>query len=173
MSKDNAILLGLAAAMAAVAALAVYVPQHLRLEEYRSQALAQQAVLDDEAHKVAVVPELIRQVQTLKDRYGDFDRRLPKRQELHEFLKQVNSALTRSDLANLSIEPGNPTREEYFHTLPIVMKFRTDYLTLSSFLDQLEGMQRLSRVQRLVLHREEKDQELSVELQMSIFFTES
>jgi len=173
MTKDSWIVLAAALGMVVVAAMAVYLPQQRKVEAYRTTAVSHQATLAAEAQKVAVVPEMIRQVQALKARYGDFDRRLPKRQELHEFLKQVNATVARPGLANLSIEPSSPTTEEYFNTLPIGMKFRADYLNLAEFLGQLEGMERLSRVQRLILQHDEKSGELGVELQMSIFFTES
>lgn len=173
ISRDSLIMLGVTVAMVVAAVMIVYLPQGRKLDQLHAQATTQQLALESEAQKVAVVPEMIRQVQSLESRYGDFGRRLPKQQELHEFLRQVNSSLAESELTDLSIEPDNPTKEEFFHTLPIIMKFRSNYLTLANFLSSMEKMERLSRIHRLVIRNDEKGQNLNVELQMSIFFTES
>lgn len=171
-TKDSLIMLGIAVGMVSATYLAVYAPQGRSLDELSAQIVTKQASLDMEAQKVSVLPEMIRQVESLKIRYSDFDRRMPKGRELHEFLRQINSKLPSTELANLSIEPGNPSREDYFNTLPIIMKFRANYLSLAEFLSHLERMERLTRVQRLILQKDEKASDLTVELQLSIFFTE-
>ena len=53
------------------------------------------------------------------------------------------------------------------------MKFRSSYMNLAGFLDRVENMERLSRVQKLIINNDDKGDELDVELQMNIYFTES
>lgn len=172
-TRDNLIVLGLAAAMLTVAVVVIYRPQTQRLEQLQTQITSQKLALEEATQKVAVVPEMTRQVQAMKDRYQDFDRKLPKQQELHEFLRQISNNVDSSQLVNQSIEPGNPTRQEFFNTLPMIMKFQGRYLALTNFLEHLDTMERLSRVQKMILTSDGKSNDLNIELQMNIYFTES
>ena len=106
-------------------------------------------------------------------RYANFDRRLPKRQELGGFLRQISNDLVLEKLVTQLIDPGNPTREELYHTLPINMQLRGSYLSLASFLEQLERMERLTRVGKLKISSDPQDDKLKIEMQMNIYFTES
>ncbi|MFB3891508.1 MAG: type 4a pilus biogenesis protein PilO [Phycisphaerae bacterium] len=171
--RDNWIVLGIAVAMTLTAILGVYARQGRKLDELQARMVAQRARLESESQKVAIVPEMIRQVQALKNRYSGFDRKLPKSKELSGFLKEISSCVSQMDLTNQSIEPLSPTRQEHFNTLPIKMKFHGTYLSLAAFLDQVERMERLSRVQKLTIAGGEKGSELDIELQMNIYFTES
>ena len=166
--KEVCIVAAVILAMIGVASLAFYIPQGRKLEQIRTQITTQQRTLEASVQSVQSLPVMIQQVQALKNRYRDFDRRLPKSQELHEFLRQISGYLGQKELRTASA-----TREEHFNTLPISMKFRSSYLNLAGFLDRVENMERLSRVQKLIINNDDKGDELDVELQMNIYFTES
>jgi len=172
-SKDTWIAAGILAALVIAALVAVYVPQSRRLERLRTDTASLRTQLEADMQKVAVVPELIRQVQEMKALYKDFDRRLPKQKELGGFLREISTKLAEEKLTNQIIEPGNPVREELFHTLPIIMRFEGDYLSLASFLNGVGSMQRLMRVEKLNACLNERTHSLDLELQMNIYFTES
>jgi len=173
VTRDNWIVLGVAAAMVASATIVVFVRQGRQLDQLHARIAAQENDLKAEADKVAVVPDMIRQVETLKDHYSGFDRKLPKSKELNEFLLQISKSLSQAKLSNQSIEPGNPTKQDYFNTLPIIMRFHGTYLSLADFMSNMESMERLSRVQKLIVASDEKSKDLNIELQMNIYFTES
>ncbi|RPI59734.1 MAG: hypothetical protein EHM48_08425 [Planctomycetaceae bacterium] len=171
-TRDELIMLGLAGVVLVGVTLVVFVRQGRQLDDLKGQIASRQAALETDAQQVAVVPTLIRQVQDMKNRYSDFDNKMPKRHELHAFLKQVSTSLSDAGLSNQSIEPGNPTREEHFNTLPIIMRFKGNFLALAGFLDDLQKTERLSRVQSIKIASDEKG-ELNILLQMNIYFTES
>jgi Tfp pilus assembly protein PilO len=175
MTRDCWIVLGLVGVLVGATVALVFRPQGRQLDELRTQIATRQNVLESDAQKVAVVPEMLRQVQEMKQRYRDFDRKLPKRKELGGFLREISGNLSEERLANQLIEPGNPSREELFNTLPIVMKFRGSYLSLASFLKRLDEMQRLSRVEKLKIDCNAKDDSaaLDIEVLLDIYFTES
>jgi len=175
MTRDCWIVLGLVGVLVGATVALVFRPQGRQLYELRTQIATRQNVLESDAQKVAVVPEMLRQVQEMKQRYRDFDRKLPKRKELGGFLREISGNLSEERLANQLIEPGNPSREELFNTLPIVMKFRGSYLSLASFLKRLDEMQRLSRVEKLKIDCNAKDDSaaLDIEVLLDIYFTES
>jgi Tfp pilus assembly protein PilO len=166
------------AAVGAATAL-VYLPQWRKLQDIRSKIALEQCRMVEDAGMAAGVPGLVRQVQGMKKRYGNFDRRLPKRKELGGFLREISSHLSEESLSNQLIEPGSPQRAQLFHTLPIVLRFQGSYLSLASFLKRLDHMERLTQVEKLfVQHKggtlpEEAGDNLEVEVQMNIYVTES
>jgi Tfp pilus assembly protein PilO len=173
-NRDNWIMLGILGAMSLAVALAVYLPQARELERLRCQIVTQKTLLETDAEKVAVVPIMLRQVQAMRSLYKDFDRKLPKQKELGSFLRQISGNLAQERLANQLIEPRNPTKEELFHTLPIVMKFEGNYLSMANFLKRIDRMERVTRVQKMVVQKGDGGEEnLNIELQMNIYFTES
>jgi len=174
-SKDNIAMLGILAVLMAVAAGVMYWPQSRTLNELRMEIEKEKTVTDAYAAKVAVVPDLRRQVDEMKLRYKDLDRRLPKQKELHGFLKEISENLEKEKLSSPFIEPGNTAREDTFHTLPIIMRFQGNYLSLASFLKRIDTMERLTRVQKLTITTDPKnpDAKINCELRLNIYFTES
>ena len=173
MKRDNWVTLGVLAALLVGAMFILYLPQSNKLDEIRSQSASLKTQLEADAKKAAVVPAMVRWIDTMQKRYLGFDRRMPKRKELAAFLREISSILASERLSNQLTEPGNPTREELFHTLPIIMKFQGSYLSLASLLERIDEMERLTRVQKLTIARDPKHEELNIEIQMNIYFTES
>jgi len=103
---------------------------------------------------------------------------LPGRQELGGFLKNISTHLGDEKFSDQLIEPGSPTREDLFHTLPIIMQFKGSYLNSVDFLKRIDEMERLTRIQKLKIKRKPADRDqdhakLDMELQLNIYFTES
>jgi len=175
IGKDTWLMLGVVAATVAMAVLLVYRPQSNRLDQIRAQIVSQERSLKTDSELASVVPTMLQQVEAMKRRYKDFDRRLPERQELGGFLREISSHVADENLSGQLIEPGSPDKNELFHTLPIIMRFKGSYLSVASFLKRLEGMERLTRVEKLQLTRDKKaiqPNELDVELQINIYFTQ-
>lgn len=171
--KESWIVLGVLTGVMATAVIFLYGPQGKRIGELRTAITRQELALATDATKAAVVPSLLREIESMKLQYKDFGRRLPKKRELGGFLREISGHLNHGDLSNQLIEPGNPSREELFHTLPIIMRFKGSYLALAGFLQRIDKMERLTRVQTLKITREKEGDSLDIELQMNIYFTES
>lgn len=173
ITRETWIGLGATAAVAVAAVVFLYLPQERKLDALRSNIASLETQLEHDAQVSAVVPDLVRQVEQMKARYQNFDRRLPQKKELGGFLREISSEVGDRELTDQVIEPGDPQREDLFHTLPIIMKFRGGYPALTGFLSQVEKMERLTRVERLRARYDEKTDELMIELQLNIYFTES
>ncbi len=173
-SRENWIMLGLAGAVVVVMILAVFIPQGKKLDSIKTSIAARKIALADGTKKAAVVPQMVRKVESMKSRYKDFDRRLPKSKEMGEFLQEITAVRAASELTEARMETGTPVSEELFNTMPIRMRFRGRYLALAELLRRLDGMQRLTRVERLVIKSSgEAPDDLDIELQMNIYFTKS
>jgi Tfp pilus assembly protein PilO len=174
LTHENWLVLLLAAAIAAVAVLVIYVPQERKLESVKTQIATQKLTLEDGMTRAAVVPQMARNVQNLKGRYKDFDRRLPKSKELGGFLQEITSIQEGAALADARMDTGSPISEELFNTMPIKMHFRGQYLALADFLRRLTNMQRLTRVQQLLITSPTTEgEDLDIEVLVNIYFTKT
>jgi Tfp pilus assembly protein PilO len=150
-----------------------YLPSARKMDRIREETAQVQQALEADGQKAAVVPELLRQVEVMKGKYKDFDRQLPKRQELGGFLREISQNLSQERWTNQTIEPGKPVQEDLFFTLPMVLKFQGSFLSLARFLERIDGMERLTRVQKLVVMPGPSEGVLDVTVQLNIYFTES
>ena len=178
LEKDSWIVLGILAVMVAGAVLFVYRGQGKKLDDLEISIAAGKAALKTRGQTVAIVPELVRRVEAMRTRYKNFDRRLPVRQELGGFLQDISAHLGDEKFSAQLIEPGSPTRENLFHTLPIIMRFKGSYLTSVDFLKRIDEMERLTRIQKLKITKkpvkgDEDEGKVDIELQLNIYFTES
>jgi len=178
-TRDNLMVIGALLAVVVVATVFIYLPQMREVSRLRARIAEEKLHLSDCSQQARGVPGLVREVQAMRTRYSNFDRRLPKKKELGEFLREISGNVTGENLWNHVIEPGNPTRTSLFHTLPITLRFRGSYLSLANFLKRLDEMERLTQVQRLnVISPTGSDsaaepQKVDAELLMNIYFTES
>ena len=170
--RDRLIAAAILIALIGTWALVVFRPQFRELRRLRDQNTARQAAIAKDIQKIGGLAEVTRQVEEMRKRYQDFDRRLPKRKELSEFLAQISWNRDQERLDNEIFQPGNPTKEDLFHTLPIIMRFKGSFLSLTNFMKRMETMERLTRTKRLAIARGGNDH-LDIELHMNIYFTES
>ena len=176
LAKGRCMVFGTMAGVVAIAMVVVFLPQQKKLSDLHTQTEQKYVSLEQANREAAVVPVLFQEVEDMKARYKDFDRSLPRQQDLGTFLGQISGKVRQEGLSGQLIEPGNPISGDLFHTLPINMRFTGDYVSTGTFLKKLHEMERLARVQRLKISRkdyENPDAPLDIELQINIYFTES
>jgi len=171
--RDSWIVLGILAAMTSTYTLVVYRSQSSLLTRVRTRASEQKRRLEADAVKTSRVPLMVREVDAMKRRYNkDWDRRLPQRKELAGFLRELSSNLAQEKLVNQMIAPGHPTRGPLYNVLPITMKFEGSFLALAGFLQRVDNMTRLTRIEQLKIDPRSDSDDLAIELGMNIYFTE-
>jgi len=173
MTKNDLIILGILMVIIVGAVAFFFVPQGRKLDQLQCQLARKQQILSSESREASVVPKMLRRVEAMKSRYAGWDRKMPGRKELGQFLGEISGNLASEKLSDQVIEPGNPTRGQLFHTLPIIMRFRGSYPSLANFLERIDKMQRLTRVQKLKIKADTGHKDLNIELLMNIYFTES
>jgi len=161
-----------------VVALAVYLlvihrGQSASLNDVAARTAACRRRIEADTAKAAPVPQMARDVARMRQRYNkDWDRRLPRRQELAGFLREISAHLSEQKLANQMIQPGRPEPGPLYNRLPITMRFEGGFPALASFLQRVDAMTRLTRVEQLRIATREDDAQLAIELGMNIYFTE-
>ena len=173
LTKDNWIVLGVLAVVTVAYFLVVYRAQSSSLAEVRASTAQTKRDLEQSVSKAAQVPPMLRQIEAMKQRYNkDWDRRLPQRQELAGFLREISQHLSEEQLSNGTIKPGDPTRGPLYHRLPISMTFEGTFLSLARFVKRVDEMTRLTRIDRFEIEPGQGDGGLSMEVGMNIYFTE-
>jgi Tfp pilus assembly protein PilO len=166
-------MLGCLLVLVVTVTLVVYIPQARKVDDVRTRTASEKTLLESNERRAAILPDVARRVQEMKALYQELDRRIPARTELGGFLREISGHLNSEKLSSQLIEPGNPSREDLFHTLPIIMRFQGSYLALGDFLKQIHALQRLARVQKLKIVRSSDEGVLDMELQLNIYFTDT
>jgi Tfp pilus assembly protein PilO len=173
LSRDNLIVLGIVMVIAGTYALVIYRSQSKSLEEARTVRAERLRQIKELEQKAALVPQMEREIEQMRQRFNkEWDRRLPKSDELAGFLRDISANLAQEQLFNQMIQPGNPTRDRLYNRFPIKMKFEGDFLALAGFLQRVDEMTRLTRIDQLVVQPSRNGQGLSMDLGMNIYFTE-
>lgn len=153
--------------------LAVHRPQQRNLGRLRAQISLADVAIESEEATAGQVPQMRTQVEQLKSDFRDFDRRLPRQQELAGFLREISGSAKAGQFQGQVIEPGSPTSGQLYDCLPIVMRFDASFTDLASFLEGLGAMTRMSKVERLDVTEGKTNGMLHVQAQINIYFTES
>lgn len=151
-------------------------PETQRLSKLNEQIDRKQLELQDNQSRTTIRQQVEKDVIELERRLEKFDARLPKQQELGQFIRDVNRLSHQSMLRPFNVEypPTGPQRSELFTEVPITLKFEGDFLSVFSFLRQMEQMQRLTRVRNLNIRQSaDLSGHVTVDLQMYIYFVDS
>lgn len=174
LTREQILLIGATCVLAGGFLAGVFYPQHRRIREARQQIALTEQQLQSDRVRAATVPELARQVEQLKRRHRNFDRRLPKQKELGEFLREISTTILAERLTDQVIEPGSPTAGALYNVLPIIMQFDGTFGGLANFLSRIDQMERLTRIESIIIEPiEDEPGRLHVEMQLNIYFTES
>jgi len=174
--KCMRIRLGLVCGLVALAGgfyLLGYRPADHQLKQLTAQMQAKHQELQSSRHEAEKLPAVEMDVQNLKLRLERYDKKLPRQQELGQFIRDITQLSQQSTLRKLTVQPGVPKRHQLFNELPISLNFEGDFLAVFSFLKETEEMQRLTRVRAIsVKCRDTKLGHVEVQLSMNIYFTE-
>ena len=175
ITRESMVMVAILAAAVAASVLGVYLPQSRAMAGVEQQISDRRGMLQANAEKAAAVPQIARRVRDLMGRYNNFDRRLPRSQELGGFLKEISKIQSESNLSGGRMDTQNPVTGQLYNTMPITMRQTGSYLALAEFLRQINQMARLTRVQRMMIQasRDGDPARLDIELVMNIYFTKN
>jgi len=185
--RDSLMMIGILLAITITYFAVIYRAQSATLQEVQKRIGEVERQLKIDALQASHLPPMIDEIERMRKRYDkSWDRRLPKREELAGFLREIASALSQEKLSNQYIQPGNPTRKPLYNCLPITMKFEGKFLALAGFLKRVDEMSRLTLIEHRAIkaiktqndHTTDKTLDtddspaLAIEVGMNIYFTE-
>jgi Tfp pilus assembly protein PilO len=152
-----------------------YRPSSAKLADLQLETSHKQVALINNNTQVRILPAVESAVNELKTRLNNYDKQLPRQQELDRFIKDIDTMVRNASLQKYAVNPSVlPIRSEMFAEQPVSLKFQGDFIKVFSFLRQTEQMQRLTRVRELKIKsdRATKPGQVEVELSMNIYFSE-
>jgi len=174
LTKDSLLMIGILLVGILLAVLVVYRPQSQQKEQLRGEIASMEQQLAADARGASVVPAMLRQVNELRQEFRGWDRRLPGSEDLGGFLKEISLAQEQQPgIISEGVVPGVPHEEKFYYALPIIMRFRSSYLDLAGFLKRISKMDRLTRVNKLVVVAAPGETQLEVELHLNIYYTKT
>jgi Tfp pilus assembly protein PilO len=150
-----------------------YRPSTARLYALRGQIDLKAREIDANRQETAIRNKLQLEVDELQRRLARFDKQLPRHVEWGQFLNDITLLRDQAGLRDCHIIPTGAKPNDLFVEFPIHVKFEGDFLSVFSFLRQMEQMQRLTRVRDLTVRaREPGSGVVDVSLSMNIYYTE-
>lgn len=150
-----------------------YLPARHRLEALHGQIQSKTREVEENQNKARNLPLLALEVQELETRVRDYDRQFPKQAEIGDFIKDITRVSQQLSLRDWKYQPGAPRRGDSYFELPIQMNFQGEFLNVFSFLTEVEHLQRLTRVRKLVIRTKDiKSGMVEVEIGLNIYFSE-
>jgi len=119
------------------------------------------------------LPIIEAEVNLLKTRLERFDKKLPKKPDMDQFMRDITHVSEQASLKKVTVQPGSPKRSDLFSEMPIVLNFTGDFTSVVNFLQQTEEMQRLTRVRSLAIKTKDAlAGSVEVDVSMSIYFAD-
>jgi Tfp pilus assembly protein PilO len=119
------------------------------------------------------LPAVVADINRLRSELAD-TKKLPKRLELGEFVRQITQLCQQRNLQKLecSLE-GAPHNGEEYREQAMTLKFEGDFKDVFEFLREAEDMQRLTRVSTITIHEVDLlTGTVQVNLSLNLYFTE-
>lgn len=167
------ILAGSTLVLSAAFYLFIYRTNTAREADLRAQIAIKQRELMDNQTKTAIRPYVQLQVNESRLKLARFDKQLPRQDDWGQFLNDITLLREQAGLRDCHIVPTGAKRNDLFVEFPIQVKFEGDFLSVFSFLRQMEQMQRLTRVRDLTIKSKQPGSGIvDVSLAMNIYYTE-
>ena len=153
--------------------LFAYRPSITRMARMRQEIASKQRELESNQVRTKVRPAVELMVRESRRKLARFDEQLPKTSEWGQFLNDITLLRDQAALRDCHIIPTGARPNDMFVEFPINVKFQGDFLSVFSFLRQMEQMQRLTRVRDLtVKSKDPASGVVDVSLSMNIYYTE-
>jgi len=162
---------GFAILLVAFAAFSL-VPYLKTVSDLKSQIASINADLQKNAQQRAQLEELKPKVQLISMQVSNYDRLVPRNQDLGSFLEQLSQELDNAGLNNTTKRALPPTILGKCQQLPIEIKGTGSYAQFHRFLKRLESLDRMSSVSRLTLESDvPMNGNVTIDLTLSIYNT--
>ena len=150
------------------------VPTAQQDTEQAAQIDERKRALADLQRSTAGIDDINHKIKDLQDAVRFFESKLPKEKEVETVLEQVWKMAEANSLQAKTIRSGRTERTANYSQQQIDMDLAGDFNGFYLFMQQLEKLPRLTRVEAMSLSKvSDKDGEMQAKLTLSIFFEPS
>jgi Tfp pilus assembly protein PilO len=150
---------------------AIYRPQQAQVDDFNRQIAAKRLELASDLSQTGKLPRVELELRQLKARLAGF-KKLPPNPDIGEFIRDINQAGQRADLQKLVEQPGAARRDALYFEQPVVLSFEGDFTSVFSFIQEVEDMQRLTRIRDVTMTGlDSKQGTVNVTLAVNIYYS--
>jgi len=149
-------------------------PQFDRICQSRERIQATRDNQQQGQETARAIADLQRELTELASETADFDLRVPDRERLDAFLREMARCAQARDVNPDNIEPGAPERAETVVALPIRFNVQGPFDAIHGLIQDIERMDRLACIDELGIETDRDDPgSVSANVALKIFFKAS
>ncbi|MBI1335681.1 MAG: type 4a pilus biogenesis protein PilO [Phycisphaera sp.] len=173
IEKDQFKTLGVLVAMGCVFVFALWMPHHKRMEALRDRVVTAQRQMGVDRQSTAALVGLAQEVLDLKQQLGESSRFVPEGDDLADLLKQLSNDLESHNVFDREMQTRSAVNYANFSLIPVTLRFRGSFPAVYDFLDKIESMRRVVRVDRVQAEGRpgKGDGLVDAQIELSAFFS--
>ncbi len=170
-NKHQIIIFGSIVSMLAVFGAAVYLPLHKKADEISSKREMLELMIKDASAKAEQLPQLAKQLETLRAEVKPNQSFIPEEIQLGQFLQEIASLMNQYNLQEQFVKPGQERKIEQLYCVPIDIRCKGRLLQMYDFFKYLQSLERIVRIENVTFSNSlDLDGQLSVETKAVIFY---
>ena len=135
--------------LVAVFILGLWMPLHVKTSRVREQIdqVCEQIGLERAGSES--LEELIVRIKKLQVAIDRFDRHIPQDPQLASLLSDLSAQVEALEIVNIKMQQHNLIRGADYQVIPVTLSFQGGYESAFRFVDEIESMHRLVRINRV------------------------
>ncbi len=148
-----------------------YRPLRKKIETVEQNIFAQRLTIAKGAADGEQLPLLEQQLLKIQSELEDYETNIPNRRALGVFLRKIAALMNEHNLREQVVEPREEVKGDKFYCIPLSMRCKGKLSQMFEFYRQLQGLDRLIRVERVKLRNDNSfSGEVSVETEAVIYY---
>lgn len=139
-----------------------YKPQAERIQSLQTEIAGQAKKLAELKQAASQAQALEAEVAKMEEEFGQLLKLLPDQREIHGLLENISRIASQSGLEQISFQPQAEQPQEFYAVIPVRLELTGSYHELGVFLDRVSKLDRIVKVENLVLTRLKQAPKLQV-----------
>lgn len=140
-----------AAAMVCGFVLFRYLPLQRKAKFLRQACAAQMLAISKASSESRQIPTIRERLLDLQTAVGNYERQIPAKRELGEFLQEIANLMNEHNLQGQVIQPGKEVKAGELNCIPVNMQCKGRLSQIFEFYRRVQGLDRLVRIEHVKL----------------------
>jgi len=127
--------------------------ERLRIHALEQEKTALSQKLDAGGGATLALDRMTEEIQTIQANLDHFENQLPEEGRIHDFIRTLDRLARKHGVQLQAVTPGAKVNENRYARIPVSIAARSSFPDFYRFLYQLEGIERITKVERLKVNR--------------------
>ncbi len=132
-------------------ALLRFLPLRREAKFLKEAYAAQMLIISKSSDEIRQIPAMREQLRSLQRAVGSYERQIPPRRELGEFLQRIANLMDENNLKGQMVQPGQEIKAGELNCIPISMQCRGRLSQIFEFYKRMQELDRLVRIEHIKL----------------------